>query len=428
MLVDSLDLSEIESSYSSFGRPGYEPRMLVKVLLYGKMRGVRSGRELSKACNENLKFRFLSHNEFPDFRTLNSFRKRHSKSLAGLLRQTIEIGVREDFINLEEVCIDGTKLGAFAGRNSFKDPEELKAELDKLEEQIADSIKRDIELDKDEDDRFGGGSGESELPEDLGDKKKLAERIKEALKVHEATRGSKRKRLSTTDPECRFMKGKGINPGWNAQAAIDAKSRLIVAGYVTNATGDSSELIPVVDEIRENTGKEPESVIADRGYTANEQLGELKKRGIYGWVCRRDEPLFKFEYNSQTDSYRCPIGEELVLTQTWKDRKLYQSPACATCKSSHLCTFKNKKSKTRVSLAVSHWAPLVQEMKTRMQSQEGKRMKILRISTIEPFFGYIKYSKKLRQFAVRGLKFVNDMWKFELAAYNIERLCKMKMA
>ncbi len=120
VLVEEFDLSEIETSYSAFGRPAYSPRLLVKVLLYGKMRGIRSGRELSRACRENLRFIYLACNEQPDFRTINDFRKVHSASLAKLLRQTIEIGLNEGIIDLKQVCIDGTKLGASAGRRSFK--------------------------------------------------------------------------------------------------------------------------------------------------------------------------------------------------------------------------------------------------------------------------------------------------------------------
>ncbi len=126
MLVEEFDLREIENRFSPHGRPAYSPRLLVKILLYGKMRGIRSGRELSRACRENLRFIYLACNEKPDFRTINDFRKLHSAQLAGLLRQTIEIGLREGIIDLKQVCIDGTKLAASAGRRSFKSPEKLK--------------------------------------------------------------------------------------------------------------------------------------------------------------------------------------------------------------------------------------------------------------------------------------------------------------
>jgi transposase len=143
--VDALDLRRIEDKFSSLGRPAYSPKLLVKVILYGKMRGIRTGRELSRACGENLRFMFLARNERPDFRTINDFRKNNAEELAGILTQTIEVGIRENLIDLRQVCIDGTKIGASAGRRSFKTPETLKRELAELEHEIKASLRADIE-------------------------------------------------------------------------------------------------------------------------------------------------------------------------------------------------------------------------------------------------------------------------------------------
>lgn len=135
-LVELLDLSSIESAYSFQGRPAFEPRIMVKILVFGSLRGIRSARELSRECRENLRFIFLAQNEKPDFRTINLFRKLHSKSLASLLRQTIEIGLKEEIIDLKTVAVDGTKIRAFAGRRSFGKPENFKSELDALEKEL----------------------------------------------------------------------------------------------------------------------------------------------------------------------------------------------------------------------------------------------------------------------------------------------------
>ena len=94
-LVEEFDLREIESKYSSLGRPGYSPRMLVNLLLYGKIRGIRASRELARACKENVRFMYLVQNEQPDFRTISDFRKNHIEALGGLLRQTVSIGLTE---------------------------------------------------------------------------------------------------------------------------------------------------------------------------------------------------------------------------------------------------------------------------------------------------------------------------------------------
>src|SRR5258708_103496 len=133
VLVDEFDLKGIERKYSTQGRPAYQPRIIVKLLVYGKLRGITSSRELAAAARENVRFMYLAQNERPDFRTISEFRKRHRQELAELLTQTIAIGIREELIDLKCVAVDGTKLQGFAGRTSFKSPKLIKEELDRLE-------------------------------------------------------------------------------------------------------------------------------------------------------------------------------------------------------------------------------------------------------------------------------------------------------
>ncbi len=126
-VVDELELREIEERYSSQGRPAYQPRMLVKLLVYGTIRGIRSNRELSRATKENIRFIFLVNNEKPDFRTISRFRKEFAQELSEILKQTVRIGLKEELIALDNIAIDGTKLRAFASKKSFKTPESCKS-------------------------------------------------------------------------------------------------------------------------------------------------------------------------------------------------------------------------------------------------------------------------------------------------------------
>jgi transposase len=425
-LIEELDLKGIEKSYSDQGRPAYCPRLLVKIILYGKMRGIRSGRELSRACRENLRFIFLARNEKPDFRTINEFRKRQSGELAGLLRQTIGIGISEGLIDLDQVCIDGTKLAASAGRRSFKSTNKLKEELDLLEQELRESFQEDNELEKDEEDRYGDGDGEAKLPPELRNKQKLTERLRRAIKEHEdCKRKEKPDAISTTDPECRMMKGKGVNPSYNAQAAIDAKSRMVVGGYVVNACCDSSELIPLIDNIEENTKRTPRLVSADKGYTRLEHLVELEARGIDGYVSQRERRKQEFQYNPAQDLYVCPEGKKLYNIEKRPGFARYAISNCGNCKRKASCWRKNTPNSQR-TICVTDSEQAALRMRKKTQSDQGKLISVLRASTIEPLFGTIKFAKRLRQVAVRGLKRVSETWKLELAAYNIEKLCKIR--
>ena len=424
-LVEEFDLGLIESRYAAIGRPAYAPRMLVKVLLYGKMRGIRSGRDLARACRENLRFIFLARNEKPDFRTINDFRKIHSSSLAGLLRQTIEIGIAENLIDLKQVCIDGTKLAASAGRRSFKTPKNLQAELSELERELKQSFEADNERDKEDDERYGDDDdGDRKLPPDIKSKQDLRDRLRRALDEHSrCERKEKPEAISTTDPECRMMKGKGVNPSYNAQAATDAKSRMAVGGYVVNACCDSSELIPMIDQIEELTGRTPELASTDKGYTKLAHLLELERRGIDGYISQRERRKQDFNYDAPRDLYICPEGKELHCIERRPGFSRYAISACGDCARKPKCWRENASQRT---VCVTDNEDAARRMRFKVLSEKGKEISRLRASTIEPLFGTIKFAKRLRQFAVRGLKRVSETWELELAAYNVEKLCRFR--
>jgi len=401
---------------------------LVKIVLYGKMRGIRSSRELSRASRENLRFMFLCNNEKPDFRTIILFRKRFHKELGSLLKQTIGIGLKEKLITLDHVSIDGTKLRAFAGRNSFKKPSKLKKDLEKLEEEIAASMCEDIRIDEEEDGKYGKKDKEAKLPKELENKKRLVGKIKAALKQYDKKRQSPPKRVSTTDADSRYMKSKGILPSYNAQVAVDRDSHMVVGGLMTNDCTDHGQLRPMLAEIEEQTGKNPKIVSADKGYGEIAGLVDLKARNIDGYIPRSAPEkarytLEVFKYDEKTDSYRCPADQVLALQYTGKKHKVYTTTKCEDCPLRADCLRDSKKGKNRL-LTVSRHQDLVSAMKEKTETDKGKAMAKIRGSTVEHIFGYIKYSKKLRQIFFRGLNKVNSMWKLELAAYNIEKLAR----
>lgn len=427
-MIDEMDLEEIETKYSSFGRPAYHPAVLVKIILYGKMRGIRSSRELSRASRENLRFMFLSNNEKPDFRTILLFRKRFHRELGGLLKQTIGIGLKEKLITLDHVSIDGTKLRAFASRNSFKTPANLERDLQELEEEIANSMQEDIKIDHKENRRYGNKDKEETLPKNLKNKKELVGKIKSALQQYKKKRQSPPKRVSTTDAECRYMKGKGILPSYNAQVAVDRVSHMVVGGLMTNDCTDHGQLRPMLAEIEKQTGKNPKVVTVDRGYGEIAGLVDLEKRSIDGYVPQSAPEknrftLEVFEYDKQTDSYRCPADQVLTLQYTGKRHKVYTTTRCEACPLRGDCLRDANKGKNRL-LSVSRHQALVSAMKKKTETKKGKAMAKIRGATVEHVFGYIKYSKKLHQIFYRGLQKVNSMWKIELTAYNIEKLAR----
>ncbi len=118
-VLDELDLSEIYASYdgSKGGRPGFDPRLLTGLLLYGYCQGTTSSRKLEKATYESVPFRVLSANQHPDHDTIAEFRRRHLSALSGLFVQVLRLCQRAGLVRLGHVALDGTKLRANASKH-----------------------------------------------------------------------------------------------------------------------------------------------------------------------------------------------------------------------------------------------------------------------------------------------------------------------
>ena len=434
--VDELNLSAIEGAYSELGRPGFSPSVMVKVLLYGKMRGMRSSRELARAVRENVRFMYIASGEQPDFRTISLFRKRFSAELSGLLRQTIDVGLREGLITLEHVAVDGTVLRAYAGRRSFRTVEQLRVLEAALERSFAD----DIAADEREDAEHGDDDRNGMLPPELRDRQRLRDRVKKALQEQAEVesrskeKGREIKRISLTDPQSRFMQShEGRQPSYNAQAAVDVKSRMVVGGYATNAVSDNGELPQLLCDIEANTGANPKTLSADRGYSLKAGLADLKARGIDGFIPQRAEKRGyftqeDFRYDDVTDTYRCPSDRVLHFQGEARiKRKALRRYKCENCSGCPVVKRCMRRGYRRKTLYVSIHSGLYYEMREKTRSALGRRMARVRASTVEPVFGHLKANRKLRQFSFRGQAMIDAMWKLELASYNIEKIIRSRM-
>lgn len=424
-LVEEFDLSEIESKYSSLGRPGYLPRMLVKLLLYGKIRGIRASRELARACKENVRFMYLVQNEHPDFRTISDFRKNHIEALGGLLRQTVKIGLAEGVISLRHVAVDGTKVRANASKNSFLSEEKLERLLDALEESLGEDVRGEEEEKQGE----GGGDddGEPKLPSSLQGKEELRKRVREALEKQKAEPHTSRSR---TDPDARFMKSKdGKHPSYNGQLAVDADSRMVVGGHITTAGSDHGELKRAIASVVGMCGTPPQQVSADAGYRAAEGLVALEEQGIDGVVALQGTKkdvfsLNDFLYDEENDEYICPAGRFLPCVSERSDgTETYQSENCSGCTLQSDCL---RVPGSRRSLKIHPESLVMQQMRERLKQPDAKGVMKERARTVELVIAWLKRHLKLSYLVLRGERKVENLWLFELAAVNCLRLVRYR--
>jgi hypothetical protein len=338
-------------------------------------------------------FMAVTAQEKPDFRTVSDFRRRHLKALGGLFLQGLELCKQAGLVKLGHVALDGTKIRANASKHKAMSYGRMKQEESRLVAEVERWMKRAEETDTAEDREFGADRRGDELPEWVANQQARLAKIREAKAALEAEakraapkpeptqerkRGRKPKtppgtpadkaQRNFTDPESRIMlTADGFQQCYNAQAAVDAESQVIVACQLSNAASDVHQLAPMVAQIRENTGRQAEELSADAGYCSEENLKELNRRHIRGYVAT----------GRQKHGTASPTGE---------DR----------------CTRR----------------PRVQRMRRRLR-QAGHRSRYrLRKQTVEPVFGQIKAGRGFRKFLLRGLTRVSDEWSLVCAAHN----------
>jgi len=400
---DSLDLSAILKTYTEDrGFPPYDPTMMTALLLYAYCQGLYASRRIAKACEERVDFMAVTARQSPDFRTISDFRKRHLTALGELFTQVLKLCQAAGLVQLGHVALDGTTLKA----NASKHKAMSYGRMQKTEAELAATVQGWLQqaetLDAREDAEVGRGRRGDELPTGVADKQARLDTIRQAKAALEADAQAKaeatppspvaaspqrgrpptrppgvpheKAQRNFTDPESRIMKtAEGFVQGYNAQAAVDAASQIIVAQQVTNASNDQQQLAPLVAQIKANTGRQAREVSADAGYCSEANLRELRRRHITGYVAT----------GRQHHGQAAAVGP-------------CQAQAGA---------------RTRA-------------MRLKLRRGGYRSRYRLRKQTVEPVFGQIKQARGFRQVLLRGLANVTQEWSLVCLAHNLLKLAK----
>src|SRR6266581_3402465 len=312
-LVESgaLDLSAIYASYEDErGYPPYDPRLMVKLLVYGYANGVVSSRKLERASYRDVAVRMLCADQHPDYRSIARFRARHLAALGELFVQALRLCKQAKLVGLGTLALDGTKLRANASRHKAmsygrmgKAEARLEAEIAAIRANVAALFAEAEAVDADEDERYGRDRRGEELPEELKRREQRLARIgaaKQALEAEAAEREAARRaeleaqgkkprrppngrdpfkpkpgaQRNFTDPESRIMKTSdgAYQQCDNGQAVVDATAQVIVAAELSDEAPDARQLKPALEQLDANLeaiGAElPEdaTLSADAGY------------------------------------------------------------------------------------------------------------------------------------------------------------------
>lgn len=363
-------LQPFYEGYRPDGRGGkaFHPRSMLGVIVYGFTQGTVTSRKIARACEENLTFRFLASNQFPDFRSIAKFRKRHLKALDGLFREVLKLCLAAGLIKLGRVAIDGRRVKGNASRDTSLTAETLDKEIAEVSAELLANAES---ADAADDAEFGDDAGD-DLPPDFRFKEDRLERLKKARQViadrearmlaqhkaklaqrkqYEESTGTKKNtrppklpntkeskntkappKANTTDPDSRLLKVRqGYVQGYNAQVAVDSSSQVIVSQHVTQDANDAYQLTPALDGIAANFGRLPAELVADSGYCSADNIDVAELRGVNAFMAtKKDSKQRKASKVGVAPRGRTPSGlnprelmERKLLTK--RGREVYRT-------------------------------------------------------------------------------------------------------
>lgn len=308
--VDLLDMKELgfeKEQPASTGRPGYDPRMLLKLYLYGYFFSIRSSRKLMRECTRNIELFFLLNGLTPDFRTIADFRKDHVEPIR---KAFVEFTRLCTFLNLydteETVAIDGSKFRAVNANKKMYNDEILTKKCERIEKKLEQYLQELEQADRKEESE----PKPSTNPRPLKEKIEILQARKEQYEAWKAElAASEETQKLTTDPEARMMRTSkdGYHCCYNVQTAVSAKSKLVVDYQVTNHVNDQGILHDFGQQIQKTVQTPVIRAIADKGYDCQEEMLSCLEDGILadvGFKDEQDEHLIAIEHVPAT------IGEK----------------------------------------------------------------------------------------------------------------------
>ena len=470
-IVDNLDISRIEESYEGGGASSYNPRMLVKVVFYAYLQNVYSGRRMEQLLRRDVNFMWLSGMQFPDFNTINLFRKnRLADVIDDIFTQVVQMLVEGKFVTLDVQYIDGTKIEAAANKYTFVWKKATKTNQEKLDRKVKAVL---AEAERELNMELGETSEEIMTSQEMSERtdeilarmdekgisgnglRKAVTKVKtdQVAKMKEYEDKlcilGERNSYSKTDHDASFMRMKEdamnngqTKPGYNIQ--ISTENQFITHYSTSWRPTDWGTFINHMDTFNARYGRHSKEVVADSGYGNEENYEYLDLNDIDGYVKYN---MFHAElkrktiknpflpehlyYNEGEDYFVCPMGQHMTYVgdkQRISDlgyvshSKLYQAQNCEGCPLRGLC-FKGKGNRViDVNVKSRLYRDKAKEMLT---SERGLYHRSMRPIEPEAVFGQIKYDGGFKRFHYRGNKLVRAEFATVAIAHNIKKMAAL---
>jgi transposase len=413
------------------GAPGYDPRVLLKLFIYGYLNKTRSSRRLERETHRNLEVIWLTGRLHPDHKTISEFRRKHPKALKQVGKAFVLLCRKLDLFSAQLVFIDGSKLRAVNGKDRNFTVPKLQALLARIDTNIEQYLAAVDAQDAQEKEQ--AGATDPGLQEKL---KAFRERRQEYEGYLKHLQESGESQLSLTDEDSRLMKSQGdMKVCFNAQIAVDAKHHLIVADDVTNEVNDLEQLAAMAKAAKEALEVETLDAAADAGYHNGVEVVECEGEGITPYVPKpktssknEKKGLYtkeSFTYLAEQDAYQCPAGQVLgFTTQTEQEdgrilRYYNNYSACATCPMRARCT--DSRQGRRIMRTPEE--PRLEAMAERMKKRP--ELMLQRKSTVEHPYGTMKWWWDGGYFLLKGLTKVRGEFSLMTLAYNLRRVLNL---
>lgn len=470
-LIDNeLELSVFDQDYNNDagGRPAYDPRVLLKVIILAYSKGVTSSRRIERLCRENITFMALSGDQHPDHSTLSGFIAYAPEGIAELFSQVVLMCDQLGLIGKTMFAIDGCKLPSNASKQWSGTHAELRKKRRKIDRAVRRMLQRHREQDSAE--RASPEIQEREA-EQIKKLRAVSRKIQRFLETEAPRQGVSGKEVKSniTDPESAKMKtSHGVIQGYTGVAAVDSAHQVVVHAEAFGQGQEHGLLPPMIEGVRETFKPSDKAtqcqlgktrITADSGYHNRETLEYLEAEGIDGYLAdtgfRARDPRFK-DYKAPTErnkrqdkerftqseftidlkkkSCRCPAGHAMwlkaerarIVQHVFMQFQAYEKD-CANCGLRKRC-LKNEHQRTprQINVALDtteeRKAGIIERMKRKIDSPEGRHIYSQRLGTAEPVFGHVTEAIGIKRFNYRGKRKVDGQWKLMMMLHNMLKI------
>jgi transposase len=446
------------------GCPAYDPQVLLKIVLFAYSRGIVSSRKIEQACRENITFMALSCGMVPDHSTIAAFVSSMQEEIISLFRDVLLVCEEQGLLGGTHFALDGLKLSSNAAKEWSGTFDDLRQKQEKLEAKVQSLLEAHARADQE------GATASVAESRDEPDKmqeqieriEKQAARIANFLAQSEPRRGKRGKELQSnvTDKDSAKMQtAHGVIQGYNAQALVDSKHQVIVHAEAFGNGQDYGHVAPMVEGAKATVQAiglpadyfEGRLFSADSNYHSEGNLKKCAGEKLDAYIpdphFRARDPRFAtqgrhkphtaetftladFTYDKEHDRYTCPSGKVLKLEA--RRHKIgnniyrrYEADEvdCAACPLREKCLqhAETRRKHLAVYVEPAH-TTLSQQMITKIDTPEARKIYGQRLAIVEPVFGNIRSQKRLDRLTLRGKIKVNIQWMLYCMVHNIEKI------